>query len=93
MTGRQLEEDLGDIWAGFEENFAWGTGAALQGFNAYRTEGGWMLVLKVNSVQRGALVAFYSAQTMADVMSNLMYDLNHNPGITWKKDKYAKSVT
>jgi len=84
--GNSFEESLSQL----EEQFAWATGAPLRGLNCYQTEGGWLLVVKTLSQQRGALVAFYGGATLAQCASQLHYDLYHNPGITWKQDKYAK---
>lgn len=83
---QSFEEGMAQL----EEQFSWATGAPLRGLNAYKTEGGWLLVVKTASVQRGALVSFYGGERLADCASQLIYDLYHNPGITWKVDKYAK---
>lgn len=84
--GTSFVESLGQL----EEQFAWATNAPLRGINAYRTEGGWLLVVKTASVQRGALVCFYGGETLAACAEQLHYDLFHNPGMTWKADRYAK---
>lgn len=83
-------ESLVDVFSQLEEQFAWATGAPLRGVNCYQTDGGWLLVLKTFSTQRGALVAFYGGAKLADCVEQMHYDLFHNPGITWKTDKYAK---
>jgi hypothetical protein len=90
MTGKDFEETFADVIGQLEQEFAWGTGAELRGFNLYKTEGGWLLVLKTLSQQRGRLVAFYGGATAVQCCEQLMYDLHHAPGVTWKQDKYAK---
>lgn len=90
MTSHDFEKTFPDAIATLTEEFAWGTGADLRGFNLYKTDGGWLLVLKTLSLQRGALVSFYGGATAVDCVEQLMYDLHHAPGITWKADKYAK---
>lgn len=90
MTGKDFVDTFPATVATLQEEFAWGAGCELRGFNLYRTEGGWLLVVKTASVQRGALVAFYGAATASDACEALMYDLHHAPGITWKADKWAK---
>lgn len=84
------ERSFVDAMAQLEEQFAWATNAPLRGLNAYKTEGGWLLVVKTSSLQRGALVSFYGGESLASCAEQLVYDLYHNPGITWKSDKYAK---
>lgn len=84
------ERSFVDSMAQLQQQFAWATGAPLRGMNAYATDGGWLLVVKTFSQQRGALVAFYGGESLATCAEQLTYDLYHNPGITWKQDKYAK---
>lgn len=90
MPPRDWTEDFERVFGELEDQFAWATTAPLQGMNMYKTEGGWLLVVKTKSASRGALVCFYGGATLGDCASQLAYDFHHNPGITWKPDKYAK---
>lgn len=90
MPPKDWDDTFVDGMAQLEEQFAWATNAPLRGFNAYKTDGGWLLVVKTLSLQRGALVSFYGSDTLAGCVEQLVYDLRHNPGITWKPDKYSK---
>ena len=90
MTPQDWTENFVRVMEELEQEFAWATTAPLKGLNLYQTDGGWLLVVKTLSTQRGALVAFYGGASPGDCASNLAYDLHHNPGITWKQDKYAK---
>lgn len=90
MTAENWTEDLVSVFQQMEEQFAWATNAPLNGLNAYKTDGGWLLIVKTRSVQRGALVSFYGGATLGDCVEQLAYDLHHNPGVTWKADKYGK---
>jgi len=91
MTPKEWTESFVDVMAQLTQEFAWSTNAPLQGLNLYRTEGGWLLVVKTLSLQRGALVAFYGGADPGSCAEQLAYDMHHNPGVTWKQDKYAKS--
>lgn len=73
---------------GWEQEFAYYTGAPLLGMNFTAGEGGWLLVIKTNSVQRGRLVAFFGGKTPADCLEGLLTAMNTMPGISWRPDKY-----
>jgi len=90
MTPKEWTESFVDVMAMMPEEFAFATNAPLIGLNLYKSEGGWLMVVKTRSVQRGALVSFYGGAKPGDCAEQLAYDLHHNPGITWKQDKYAK---
>jgi hypothetical protein len=90
MTPNDWAKCMADSLTDLEQQFAWATNAPLKGFNCYKTEGGWLLVIKTASVQRGALVAFYGGATVGDCVDQLVYDMFHEPGIRWKGDKYPK---
>lgn len=88
MTPADWLDSFVDVMERLEEEFAYGSNAPLQGLNLYKTEGGWLMVVKTRSVQRGALVAFFGGADPGACAAQLAYDLHHNPGITWKPDKY-----
>lgn len=73
---------------GIVEEFAWHTNAPLRGLNFQKTDGGWLLVVKTYSVQRGALVAFCGGATPADALQNMWNQVNTREGLGWKEDKY-----
>src|SRR3546814_9795593 len=56
---KEWTESFVDVMGQLVQEFAWSTNAPLTGFNLYRTDGGWLLVIKTVSLQRGALVAFF----------------------------------
>jgi hypothetical protein len=88
MTPDDWAKSFTDVMARLTEEFAWATNAPLTGLNCYQTEGGWLMVIKTRSVQRGALVAFYGGADLGACAEQVAYDMHHNPGITWKPDKY-----
>lgn len=72
------------------EEVAYATGAPLRGLNFQRTDGGWLLVVKTLSHQRGALVAFFGGETPEDCLALFLSTANSQPGVNWKPDRYAK---
>lgn len=81
--------DSGEEWfIGIPQEFSWYAGAPFEGMTLNRTEGGWLLVIRTRSVQRGRLVAFFGGRTPADCYGGLRAAMETKTGINWKKDKY-----
>lgn len=71
-----------------EEEVAHWTGLKLTGLTFKAQEGGWLLVVKVFSFRRGALVAFFGGHTTTDCLDALGNRLSTQPGVEWKPDLY-----
>lgn len=85
---RSEQEALTAVMETLGEHFAYETGAPLMGFTCNKVDGGWLLIVRTKSVQRGRLVAFFGGATLADCWEHLWQVVNTNPGINWKPDKF-----
>ena len=90
MTPHYWQSHLPETFKVLEEEVAWGTGLAFRGMTLSKNADGWLLVVKVTSVQRGALVAFYGAPTLEGAVSSFAYEVAHKQEPAWKEDKFAK---
>jgi hypothetical protein len=85
----QVQQNVTAALSGIEQEIAYAYGFPLRGLNLHRTEGGWLLVIKTQSVQRGALVAFFGGRSIEDCVAAMFDQLNTKQGITWKPDRFA----
>lgn len=90
MTPHFWQQHLPETFKVLEEEVAWGTGFTFRGLTISQNSDGWLLVVKVKSVQRGALVAFYGAPTLEGAIALFAHQVAHKQDPDWKEDRFAK---